>query len=117
MNIINNLQDELQPVQSSITIAKDKANSLRAMTIGVYSQMVQTFNEGSNMFWNSQDATPQEIADELGTNASGIFYLHARLGEVLALIDQTSIANGLSVVGQFTQNEDGSITVIQQSGE
>ena len=116
MSIINDVKDELA-LEINISRAKTKADSLKAMTIGVYDQMVNTFNSGSTMFWNSQDATPQEIADELGTNASGIFYLHARLGEVLALIDPSSIADGLSVVGEFTQNEDGSITVIPTPGE
>jgi hypothetical protein len=117
MNIIEEIQNELAGHPNNVTRSKTKADSLKAMTIGVYNQMVQTFNEGSYMFWASQDASPQEIADSLGTSASGIFYLHARLGEVLSLVDPSGIAEGLSVIGQYAQNQDGSITVIPPSGE
>jgi hypothetical protein len=110
MTIINNIQNELNEA-ISIPKAKTRADSLKAMTIGVYEQMVQTFNQGSKTFWNSHDVSPQEIADYLGTNASGIFYLHARLGELLADVDPSAISAGLSAVGTFNQNEDGTITV------
>jgi len=116
MSIINDVKNDLA-VDISVTRAKTKADSLKAMTVGIYDSMVSTFNQGSVMFWNSQDATPQDIADQLGTNASGIFYLHARLGEVLSLVDPSGIAEGLSVVGEFTQNGDGTVTVIPPSGE
>jgi hypothetical protein len=116
MSIINDVKNDLA-VDISVTRAKTRADSLKAMTVGIYDNMVNTFNQGSLMFWDSQDATPQEIANQLGTNASGIFHLHARLGELLAMVDQESVQLGLSKVGQFTQNEDGTITVIQSSGE
>lgn len=110
MTIINNLQSELSE-NNSTTRAKTKADSLKNMTVGVYEQIVNSFNEGAVKFWGSQDATPQEIANELGPNASGIFYLHARLGELAALIDPTAIQRGLNAVGTYDNNTDGSITV------
>lgn len=116
MTIINDLESQLN-TENTITRAKTRADTLKSMTIGVYTQMASAFNGGAMLFWDSQDATPQEIADQLGTNASGIFYLHARLGELLATVDPTSVQLGLSKVGQFTQNADGTITVIQPSGE
>ena len=51
MTIINNIQNELNEA-ISIPKAKTRADSLKAMTIGVYEQMVQTFNQGSKTFWN-----------------------------------------------------------------
>lgn len=110
MTIINNLKDELGS-SNNIDRAKTKADTLKAMTVGVYDQIVSSFNDGAMQFWASQDATPQEIADQLGTNASGIFYLHARLGELAALIDPTAIQRGLNAVGTYDNNSDGSITV------
>ena len=110
MTIINNLRNELS-VDNSMSRAKTKADSLKAMTVGVYEEIVNSFNEGSVKFWGSQDATPQEIADQLGTNASGIFYLHARLGELAALVDHNAIQRGLNAVGTYDNNPDGSITV------
>lgn len=110
MNIINNLQNELS-IENSTSRAKTKADSLKSMTVGVYEQIVSTFNEGAVKFWGSQDVTPQEIANELGPNASGIFYLHARLGELAALVDPADIQRGLNVIGTYDNNSDGSITV------
>lgn len=115
MTIINNLESELSS-ENTITRAKTKADTLKSMTVGVYNQMASAFNGGALLFWDSQDATPQEIADQLGTNASSIFHLHARLGELLAMVDPESVQLGLSKVGQFTQNEDGTITIIPPSG-
>jgi len=117
MSIISNIQNELQGNQVEIIRAKTKADTIRNTTVAIYESMKEAFNQGSTMFWASEDATPEDIAAYLGTNASGIFYLHARLGEVLALVDPSGIAEGLSVVGEYTQNGDGSITIIQPSGE
>ncbi len=110
MTIINNLRNELS-TDNSTTRAKTKADSLKAMTVGVYEQIVSSFNDGAVKFWGSQDATPQEIADELGPNASGIFYLHARLGELAVLVDPDAIQRGLNAVGTYDNNPDGSITI------
>jgi hypothetical protein len=95
------------------------ARRLLMMTKHTFQQMVNSFNEGSRIFWSNQmGASPEEIAEELGTDAGEVFYLHARLGELIALVKPEAIAEGLSVVGNFTMNEDGSVTVIPPpSGE
>ena len=117
MSIIDNLQDSLNPSSATVR-AKTKADKLKTATVNTYRNMLSTFIDGAENFWNSQDATPQEIADQLGTEASGVFYLHARLGEVLALVDPTTVSETLSIVGEFTQNGDGTVTVIPPpSGE
>lgn len=97
---------------------KMAARRLLMMTKHTFENMVSSFNEGSRVFWsNGMGATPEEIAEELGTDAKEVFYLHARLGELIALVKPEAITEGLSVVGQFTMNEDGSVTVIPPSGE
>ena len=104
MSLINGLTDIIvQPTES-----KRHAQDLIRMTRDTYDSMVRTFNEGALLFWNNDS---EAINTELGIQASGLFYLHARLGETIALIDPSSIAQGLSVVGVFTQNEDGTITL------
>jgi hypothetical protein len=110
MTIINDLKNELAS-PNNMDRARTKADTLKAMTVGVYDQIVSSFNDGAMQFWASQDATPQEVADQLGINASGIFYLHARLGELAALIDPTAIQYGLNVIGTYDNNPDGSITI------
>lgn len=92
--------------------AKRAAERLTELTRITYMQMVMAFNQGSNMFWNNVNgATPQDIAAELGTNAKEIFELHSKLGQLIASVKPEAIAEGSSVVGQFTMNEDGTVTI------
>ena len=108
VSLINNLTS---PVQEP-TAEQQAAQRLIEMTKFTYEDMVRTFNEGSKLFWDNNDGiSASGINAELGANASGIFYMHARLGDTIALIDPSAIADGLSVVGSFTQNEDGTITL------
>jgi hypothetical protein len=93
--------------------ASQAAKRLITITKRTYDQMVMAFNNGSELFWaNGMGATPEEVAEALGTDAQEVFYLHARLGEVLSLIRPEAIAQGVSVVGEFTMNEDGTVTVL-----
>lgn len=98
--------------------AKEAAIDLIRTTQHTFMMMTHAFNEGSKRFWsNSNGATPQQIADELGTDAAEVFQLHSKLGALLGEVDPTSVTDGLSVVGNFTMNEDGSVTVIPPSGD
>jgi hypothetical protein len=92
---------------------KMAAERLLRMTKNTFEQMVMSFNEGSQLFWgNRMGATPEEIAEELGTDAAEVFALHGKLGALIAEVKPEAIAEGLSVVGDFTMNEDGTVTVI-----
>jgi len=93
--------------------AKMASNRLVQMTKQTYNQMVQAFNQGSKIFWaNGMGATPQAVALELGTDAKEVFELHAKLGQLIASIKPEAIVEGASLVGQFTMNEDGTVTVV-----
>jgi len=93
--------------------AKVVADRLVDITRRTFADMTVAFNEGAFLFWNGNGgAEATDIAAELGTNAAEIFYLHARLGELLALVKPDSIEKALEVVGDFTMNENGTVTVI-----
>jgi len=93
--------------------AKVVADRLVDITRRTFADMTVAFNEGAFLFWNGNGgAEATDIAAELGTNAAEIFYLHARLGELLALVKPDSIEKALEVVGEFTVNDDGTVTVI-----
>lgn len=111
MSVIDNIKTEMSPVRDVVATAKIKADNLKISVVNTYESMKNSFNEGAHIFWSSKDCTPQEIADQLGTNASGIFYLHARLGELLYLADPTSISSSMGVIGTYDNNEDGTITI------
>lgn len=94
------------------------ANQLINLAVRSYEQMVNTFNRGAIIFWeNPQGLSPNEIADALGDNAKEIFELHSKLGELIISINPQSIAEGLSVVGDFTINDDGTVNVLAPAPE
>lgn len=102
----NNPNNIIQP-------ATRTANQLIGLTVRTYQQMVDSFNRGAIMFWqNPQGLTPDEIAAALGPNAQEVFALHYKLGQLIGEVKPQAIAEGVSVVGQFTYNPDGSVTVV-----
>lgn len=101
------------PVDQMPDPAVMAAQRLIRMTKHTFDQMVNSFNELARIFWaNQMGATPEEIAVELGNNAQEVFYLHARLGELIALLKPEAIQEGASVVGYFQLNADGSVTIL-----
>jgi len=101
-------QNNEQPSRSKVV-----ADRLVDITRRTFTDMSVAFNEGAFLFWNGNGgAEAADIAAELGTNAAEIFYLHARLGELLVLVKPDSIEKALEVVGDFTVNDDGTVTVI-----
>lgn len=88
------------------------ANRLKMLTRQTYQQMVQAFNQGAKIFWqNPTGVLPSEIATELGTDAKEIFELHAKLGALLASVKPEAISDSSSIVGNFTMNDNGTITI------
>jgi hypothetical protein len=107
MSILN---DESQNLPQPAEIA---AQRLVHITKQTYNQMVIAFNQGSEIFWNNGNgATPEQIAIKLGTNAKEIFELHYMLGQLISNIKPESIQEGVSLIGQFTMNEDGTVTIL-----
>lgn len=112
MSILNNNNNNNQPVPP----AKTAANILLDITKETFNQMADSFNTGSKLFWsNKMGASPQDIANELGSNAAEIFMLHGKLGQLLAEVKPDRVAEGLAVVGNFTINEDGTVTIINNN--
>lgn len=108
--------DNNQPVPNPIPVSVRAANHLRQITRQTFQNMVDSFNNGATLFWNNPNqASAQDIANALGSDAKEIFELHGKLGSLLASVKPESIAEGLSVVGQFTINNDGTITVVPPS--
>ena len=108
MSVLNKDLNELRPDP-----AKRAARDLLRQTQHTFEMMSNAFNEGAMRFWQNNDsATPEQIALELGTDAVEVFQLHAKLGALLAEVNPESVQHGLEVVGNFTMNEDGTVTVL-----
>lgn len=109
MSILDNSIPSYTPAE---VVAKNLKNSTRQ----TFTMMVNAFNSGSRNFWNNPRATPSEIAEALGTDAKEVFELHYALGQLIANVKPQAISEGLSLIGQFTMNEDGTVTVLPPSG-
>lgn len=99
--------------EPQLTNAQIVANTLKGTTIQTFHMMVNSFNSGAKTFWNNPQVSPSEIAQELGADAREIFQLHYMLGQLIGSVKPEAIAEGLSLVGQFSMNEDGTITVLK----
>jgi hypothetical protein len=98
--------------QSSIDKSIQISNNIKNTTRFTFQSMVNAFNNGSQTFWNNPRATPSEIAEALGNDAKEVFELHYALGQLIANIKPEAISKGLALIGQFTMNEDGTVTIL-----
>lgn len=93
------------------------ADAIRRDARDTFGLLQRIFTNGARTFWANPAATPQEIAAALGTSGVELFQLHWRIGELLASIRPEAIADGMAVVGAYTLNEDGTVTVVEQEPE
>lgn len=91
------------------------AQQIKQQARATFHQLVQVFNSGAQTFWQNSAASPVEIAAALGTDAKEVFELHGKIGALLASVKPDSIAPGMSVVGPFQYNEDGTVVISQPS--
>ena len=91
--------------------SKRVAKDLIFTTRRTYQSMVHAFNQGSRTFWGASPEVQQAALDFMGTNAAEVFQLHGKLGALIAEINPDDIQEGLSIVGAFTYNEDGTVTL------
>lgn len=106
MNILSISKNELDKLDQT-------SQKIIYSTIKMYKDSARVFNRGALFFWKNPNFTPSEIASKLGTNAVDIFKLHYALGQFLSSIDPESISDGLSVIGEFTMNSDGTVTITE----
>lgn len=88
------------------------ANRITIATRQTFQTMVSNFNDGAKLFWNHPTLSPSEISQALGSNAREVFELHYALGQLINNIKPEAISEGWAVIGQFTMNEDGTVTIL-----
>lgn len=110
MSILDN--NPQTPIDKAVRVA----NTIKGTTRQTFQMMTNAFNMGSKNFWNNPHATPIQIAEALGTDAKEVFELHYALGLLINSIKPESIQEGWGVIGQFTMNEDGTVTILPPSG-
>jgi len=105
MSILNQVTQPIQPTAIMIT------GQMKAQARGTYNMLVRTFNEGAKNFWTNTHFSPAQLATALGKDGKELFELHAKIGQLLGSINPEAIAEGLSVVGQFSYGSDGTIVL------
>jgi len=101
----------LNPSSPELSHAERAARALRSQARATFQQLASTFNATCRQFWANPNATPAEIAAALGTDAAEVFALHGRLGAMLTAVRPEAIAEGVALVGQFSVNADGTVTI------
>lgn len=105
MSILNDRK--VPEVDPAVLVSKQLVNQAK----NTFDNLVSVFNSGSRQFWKNPRATPQQISAALGKDAAEVFALHAKIGALLEQVKPEAIAEGKSVVGEFTVNSDGTVTV------
>jgi hypothetical protein len=104
-------------LDKNIEFTPDPAIEATKRLIGItknsFRQMANSFNEGTRVFWANPDgATPEQIATLLGADAGEIFMLHYKLGLFLSDVKPEAIQESLAMIGNFTINPDGTVTIL-----
>jgi hypothetical protein len=102
---------------TNLSLQERVARKIKNQTKSSFGTLCGIFNDGAKLFWQNDRAKPSEIAAALGSDAKEIFELHAKLGALISSINPQGISQGLSVIGQFTMNDDGTVTVVEPSPE
>jgi len=103
-NTVNNNNFVIPP---AIRIAEE----IKHHTKQTFNNVVNSYVQGTKMFWQNSSASPSEIAEALGTDAKEIFELHYKLNEFINTIKSETTTSANSIIGNFTMNEDGTVTV------
>lgn len=99
-------------LQTQVSEAEIVASNLISEAVGLYNHIRETYSTGTSRFWKNPHATPQDIASALGTNAKELFLLHYQIGQLLNSINPGSVDNVNSVIGSFTMNDDGTVSIL-----
>jgi len=92
--------------------ARATAENLISEALGLYNHMISVYQDGTNKFWKHPTLSSQQIADKLGNRGKELFLLHYQLGQLLNTVNPGCVDGVNSNIGNFTLNEDGTVTVI-----
>mgnify|MGYP003336235778 CR=1 FL=1 len=100
-----------KPSVPEITPAIKIAAQIKQNVRSVYQQLLNTLEQNCKLLWKNPQANPSEIASALGTDASEVIKIFDHLTSALENIKTGSTVESKKIVGKFTVNEDGTITV------
>ena len=95
-----------EPQQAQLPTVLDQIKSENTRCLSV---MKDTARVVFQLLWHSTDKTPQEVCDVMGTDAAKGFLAHAKLQELIYLIDPTWVP--LVPPVSYTINQNGTVTI------
>jgi hypothetical protein len=99
------------PVTNIAPSADVVASRLKQQAFQQFQQLVSVYEQGLRNFWKNPHCSPQEIADALGVEAYELFQLHGAIKATILAVKPDATLTEVSAYGEYTANEDGSITI------
>lgn len=106
MNILNT------PPTLPVSEAQKIATKLKQDAYSNFQRLVSSYENGLYMFWRHPRATPQEIAEALGTSAVEVFTLHAITRQIILTAKPDQVLSSVDDFGTYQVNADGSLTIL-----
>jgi hypothetical protein len=100
-----------KPSVPEITPAIRTAAQIKQNARATYQAMMNAFEQNTRLFWKNAQSSPSDLSSALGTDAAEVFALHAKLAAFLEEVKPGCTAEAMKLVGSFTSNADGTVTV------
>lgn len=111
MSLIKQPKIPTTPTKDQLLIVK--ARNIKSIAAKTYEQLVKIQQEGIDMFWNDPRLTPQEIADELGEDATKTFQFHGFLTDcIVNIATSDGILPEIKLPTNAFEVVDGNITIL-----
>lgn len=103
---MNLISTQVQPPAQIIAQRIDQTRSFALQGL------VRATKSAFNDFWNSNQATPQQIVDIFGTSAKTIFENHAATVQFILSVDPSALQpSDYTPQYNFTINSNGTVTI------
>lgn len=92
--------------------AQDAADSIRLQIKSTWNRVLMSHQRGMASLWEDlpEGTTPQDVLDELGTDAADVFTLSTALATLIGTIDPDAVV-GVPEGVTVTVNDDGTVTL------
>lgn len=89
-------------------------NDLMKISQTAATSLRQSQTQAYFMFWNNPDATPQQLAEKLGTNGVAFFQVSSKIDDVLELAFDGYQRKTIPEQYNVTFNQDGTVIITQK---
>jgi hypothetical protein len=110
------LQRPPQQTPSKEAKLQNTVRRIKTFAADTYDELSRRQKQGIDLVWSHPELTPQEILDKLGSDSVKVAEYHTALTEYIVAL---AISEGLEPdvkypTNNFTKNQDGTITVLDE---